>query len=350
MNSIVGDGIGEWLSGTGSESDIVMSTRIRLARNIASYPFLSRITDPRRAELERFLRLRLEKPELLPELKYYNLSEISSLERQCLVERHLISREHQEAEGERGVALGGNESLSIMVNEEDHLRLQLLRSGFQVDTAWQQLKEVDDKLEKSIDYAYSSRFGYLTACPTNVGTGLRVSVMLHLPALVLSKTIKRVFRHITDINLAVRGFYGEGTQPSGDFFQISNQMTLGKSEDEIIKHIASHVPQIIKHERIKREQLIEKNRLKFEDRVWRAFGMLERARSITSEETMDYLSAVRMGVNLGLIDTIPISLVNEFFILTQPAHLQLREDRELDAEERNQMRATLIREKLAKYR
>ncbi|MDF1665503.1 MAG: protein arginine kinase [Planctomycetota bacterium] len=350
MNSIVSDGVGEWLSGTGPESDIVMSTRIRLARNVASYPFLSRIAAPRRSELERLLKGRLEKADFAGSINYHNLTEISALERQCLVERHLISREHEEAEGDRGVALGADESLSIMVNEEDHLRLQVLRSGFQVDAAWEQLRNVDDRLESSIDYAFSTRFGYLTACPTNVGTGLRVSVMLHLPALVLSKTIKRVFRHITDINLAVRGFYGEGTQPSGDFFQISNQVTLGKSEEEIIRHIASHVPQIIKHERIKREQLIEKNRLKFEDRVWRAYGMLERARSITSEETMDYLSAVRMGVHLGLIDTIPIGLVNEFFILTQPAHLQLQEDRELDAEERNQKRANLIRERLAKYR
>jgi protein arginine kinase len=349
--------VGEWLSGTGPESDIVMSTRIRLARNVSEYPFLTRIEERQKAELERFLRDKLERAGLTDaksadadtksKLLYKNLNELSPIDRQCLVERHLISRDHATGDGGRGVALGESERLSVMVNEEDHLRVQVLRSGFQPDAAWDQISKVDRKLEGDLNFSFSPHFGYLTACPTNVGTGMRVSVMLHLPALVMTKQIEKVFHAVTKINLAVRGFYGEGTQASGDFYQISNQVTLGKSEEDVLKTVADHVPQIIKFERNVRETLINENRAGLEDRVWRAYGMLERARLITSEETMDYLSAVRMGVNLGLVDKIPIGLVNQLFILTQPAHLQKLEGRELETPERDETRATFIRQKLA---
>ncbi|MDC3379249.1 protein arginine kinase, partial [Planctomycetota bacterium] len=336
----------EWLSGTGPESDIVMSTRVRLARNVASFPFLTRIEDQRRSELEGYLRERLERAGL-GKVSYTNLNQTPNLDRQCLVERHLISREHAVGRGDRGVVLGPQGTLSVMVNEEDHLRVQVLRSGFQLNDAWDHIQQVDDDLEGVLDYACSPEFGYLTACPTNVGTGLRVSVMLHLPALVMTKQIEKVFHAVNKINLAVRGFYGEGTQALGDFYQISNQITLGLSEEEILKTVADHVPLIIKFERNMREALITENRVGLEDRVWRAFGMLERARLITSEETMDYLSAVRMGVNLGLIDSLPISTVNELFILTQPAHLQKLRGCELDTPERDENRAEYVRDTLA---
>ncbi len=339
--------LGEWLSGTGPESDIVISTRIRLARNVVEYPFLTRIKDADRSELEVFLRERLTEADLDQNLLYRNLNETSNLDRQCLVERHLISKDHASGRGERGVALEPKGTLSVMVNEEDHLRIQVLRSGFQPNAAWKQISEVDLRLESRLNYAFSRQFGYLTACPTNVGTGMRVSVMLHLPALVMTKQIEKVFHAVAKINLAVRGFYGEGTQALGDFYQISNQVTLGYSEEEILKTMADYVPQIIKFERNVRETLITENRIGLEDRVWRAFGMLERARLITSEETLDYLSAVRMGVNLGLIDRIPISAVNELFILTQPAHLQKLNGCELDTPERDENRAEYVRDRLA---
>ncbi|MBI3723354.1 protein arginine kinase [bacterium] len=342
-----GSAVGEWLSGTGPESDIVMSTRIRLARNVSEFPFLTRIEERQKSELEKFLRDKLEKAQLGERVLYKNLNSTSSIDRQCLVERHLISKDHASGEGDRGVALGEKETLSVMVNEEDHLRVQVLRSGFQPDVAWQQISKIDRLLEGELNFAFSPQFGYLTACPTNVGTGMRVSVMLHLPALVMTKQIEKVFHAVTKINLAVRGFYGEGTQASGDFYQISNQVTLGKSEEDVLKTVADHVPQIIAFERNVREKLVSENRVGLEDRVWRAFGMLERARLITSEETMDYLSAVRMGVNLGLIDKIPIGTVNELFILTQPAHLQKLEGRELETPERDETRADFIRRKLA---
>jgi protein arginine kinase len=336
--------VGEWLAGTGPESDIVMSTRIRLARNVIEFPFLTRIDEPRKSDLERYLRERVQDPGL-GEVLYRNLNETTPIDRQCLVERHVISRDHASGRGDRGVAV--NRTLSVMVNEEDHLRIQVLRSGFQPDSAWEHIRGVDRCLEQTLNYAFSPEFGYLTACPTNVGTGMRVSVMLHLPALVMTKQIEKVFHAVSKINLAVRGFYGEGTQAMGDFYQISNQVTLGLSEEDILKTVADHVPQIIKFERNVRETLITENRVGIEDRVWRAFGMLERARLITSEETMDYLSAVRMGVNLGLIDSLPIATVNELFILTQPAHLQKMRGCELDTPERDENRAEYVRRKLA---
>jgi protein arginine kinase len=339
--------LGEWLSGTGPESDIVISTRVRLARNIVEFPFLTRISDTDRSALETYLGERIDEAGLALDLSYQNLNEKTSLERQCLVERHLISKDHASGRGDRGVATEPQGTLSVMVNEEDHLRIQVLRSGFQPGSAWEQISTVDRRLEARLSYAFSSRFGYLTACPTNVGTGMRVSVMLHLPALVMTKQIEKVFHAVGKIGLAVRGFYGEGTQALGDLYQISNQVTLGPSEEEILKTIADYVPQIIKYERNVRETLITENRIGLEDRVWRAVGMLERARLITSEETLDYLSAVRMGVNLGLIDRIPISAVNELFILTQPAHLQKLNGCELDTPERDESRADYVRDRLA---
>lgn len=339
--------VGEWLSATGPESDIVMSTRIRLARNVIEFPFPSRMDEDTRTELERFLRERIERAGLGGEVAYQNLNDATALDCQCLVERHLISKDHASGRGDRGVALEREGTLSIMVNEEDHLRVQVLRSGFQPDGAWDQIQAVDRQLESQLNFAFSPQFGYLTACPTNVGTGMRASVMLHLPALVLTKQIEKVFHAVSKVNLAVRGFYGEGTQALGDFYQISNQVTLGPSEEKILRTMADRVPQIIRFERNMREKLITENRVGLEDRVWRAFGMLERARLITSEETMSYLSAVRMGVNLGLIDRIPISAVNELFILTQPAHLQKRHGCELDTPERDESRAEYVRRYLA---
>ncbi len=338
---------GEWLGGTGPESDIVISSRVRLARNLADLPFLSRATPKDRGQIERRIQGELKKALSTPDIRYFSLPPLSPVDRQFLVERHLISREHAYGKGARGVCLGGGETISIMVNEEDHLRLQSLRSGFQLRTTWEQVDDVDSRLEKLLDFAFSPQFGYLTVCPTNVGTGMRASVMLHLPALVMTQQINKVFQAVSKINLAVRGLYGEGTQASGDFYQFSNQPTLGKSELEIIETIERVIPKIIEYERTVREQLLEQRREVIEDKVWRAYGMLQTARTINSEETMDLLSAVRMGVNLRIIRDVGISTVNELFILTQPAHLQKLERSELNGPERDITRATYIRNRLA---
>src|SRR5215471_18671536 len=265
---------GEWLRGGGPESDIVISSRVRLARNLAAFPFTNRASAHQKAEVESLLRERIGKLEVDPRLSYINVPGLSALDRQFLVERQLISRELASAEGPRGVALGPQETVSLMVNEEDHLRLQVMRSGFTLDEAWQEIDRVDDLLEQRVTYAFSDEFGYLTACPTNVGTGMRASVMLHLPALVLTKQIEKVFRALQKINLAVRGLYGEGSRASGHFYQISNQVTLGKAETQILNDIHAVIPQIIAYERQARQSWQRDNRQGLQDKIARAYGTL----------------------------------------------------------------------------
>jgi len=337
---------GEWLRGRGPDADIVMTSRIRLARNLEGFPFQNRLSRDSRRELEVRLREGIDKSGLEGRFEYRNLEELDNLDRMLLVERHLVSREHAEGEGERGVAFSSEEIVSIMTLEEDHLRIQVLRSGLQLEDAWERIDKVDDALERRLTYAFSPEYGYLTACPTNVGTGMRVSVMLHLPALVMTKQIEKVFHAVAKINMVVRGLYGEGTQASGDFYQISNQVTLGTSEEEILREFESVVPKIIDFERRTRQRLGEESRQNLEDRIWRDFGILKTARTISSEETMDRLSTVRMGVNLGMIESLDIAKVNELFILCQPAHLQKLEGRPLEPSERDVVRATFVRKSL----
>jgi protein arginine kinase len=339
---------GEWLRGSGPESDIVMCSRIRLARNLADFPFSNRASRSEKAEIENIVKNSITDTGL--ELFYQDVYNLSALDRQFLVERQLISREHQAAEGPRGVAIGPEENVSIMVNEEDHLRIQVMLSGFSLPEVWDQINRLDDRLEEKLSYAFSPQIGYLTACPTNVGTGIRVGVMLHLPALVQTKEIDKFFRALQKINLAVRGLYGEGTQAFGDFYQISNQQTLGKSEQELIKNLSDVIPQIIDYERKARQKLIQERRQHLHDQVSRAYGVLKTAHTISSEETMHLLSSVRMGINLGLIDDLAIPTVNELFIHTQPAHLQKLQGAPLEVDERNIARASYLRSRLSNGR
>src|SRR3954454_16697292 len=275
---------GEWLRGSGPMSEIVISSRIRLARNCSGFPFLSKCSRQQRQALESRLRDTTLAAGLVPQMLYVDLEGAPDVDRQLLVERHLISKPHASAEGARGVAIGQDESVAIMVNEEDHLRIQVLRSGLQLEEAWEQVSAIDDKLEAKLDFSFHPRFGYVTACPTNVGTGIRVSVMLHLPALKLIGEIEKVFRAVKDMRLAVRGLYGEGTEATGDFYQISNQTTLGKSEDEIIsdfKHLV--IPKIIDYEHHARRTLLNDRTIALDDKVFRALGTLRNARLMTSE-------------------------------------------------------------------
>jgi protein arginine kinase len=336
---------GEWLRGTGPESDIVICSRIRLARNLADFPFINRASRTEKTEIEAQVGAAIRHAQ--PEISFIDVNDLSPLDRQFLVERQLISRELKDAEGPRGVAFGPRENVSIMVNEEDHLRIQVMNSGFALPDVWDQINALDDRLEEKLTFAFSLQLGYLTACPTNVGTGIRVGVMLHLPALVQTKQIDKVFRALHKINLAVRGLYGEGTQAFGDFYQISNQQTLGKSETELIRNLSDVVPQIISYERNARKALVEERRQHLHDQVSRAYGVLKTAHTISSEETMHLLSSVRLGINLGLIDDLDIATVNELFILTQPAHLQRIQKVTADVDERNMARASYLRSRLA---
>ncbi len=339
---------GEWLRGSGPESDIVISSRIRLARNLADFPFISRATEQDRNQIEHSLKETILATENGNELLYVDVEELGTIDRQLLVERHLISREHAEGRGSRAVAIDRAERFSLMINEEDHLRIQVMQSGFALQSAWDYINRIDDLIESKVTYAYHQRLGYLTACPTNVGTGMRVSVMLHLPALVITRQIDKVFRSLQKISLAVRGLFGEGSQAMGDFYQISNQITLGRSETDLLKQVGDIVPVIIDYERQARDFLVRESHENLHDRVSRAYGILRTAQTISSEETMHLLSSVRMGVNLGLIEDLPIPAVNELFILTQPAHLQKLSGSELDTADRNIERARYLRRHLNK--
>ena len=338
---------GEWLRGTGPESDIIMSSRIRLARNLADFPFPSRADDVAKSEIAALLSDRLTSLSLPQRLEFLPVSDMNALDRQFLVERQLISRELANAlEGPRGVAFDTRESVSVMVNEEDHLRIQVMRSGMSLEETWEQIDAVDDNLEARLPYAFHDRFGFLTACPTNVGTGMRASVMLHLPALGITKQIEKVFKALQKINLVVRGLYGEGSRASGDLYQISNQVTLGKSEPRLLAEIREVIAMILQYERHARSVLLKERRQAEQDRVARAIGTLGSATMITAEETMELLSAVRLGIHLRLLDDLPPTTLNQLFIHTQSAHLQKLAGKHLDGEDRNAERAKYLRNRL----
>ncbi|MEM8836376.1 MAG: protein arginine kinase [Planctomycetota bacterium] len=339
----------EWLSGEGPSSDVVVSSRVRLARNIAGFPFLTRASREEKLQLLDLSHRHIEASGLAPEVQWQDLNALSRVERQVLVERHLISKQHAKGSEPRGVAIGlPRERLSIMVNEEDHLRIQVLRSGLALRDAYEQIDRIDDRLEERLDFAMSDRFGYLTACPTNVGTGIRVSVMLHLPGLKLTGEIDKVRRAAKAMSLAVRGFYGEGSESIGDFFQISNQTTLGRSEEDLLHEFETRViSKVIEYERSARRELATKRTRTFEDRFHRSLGLLRYARLLKAEECLEQLSYLRLGVSCGLDAEVSQEVLQRLVLLSQPAHLQRVCGRELSQAERRVERARLVRAALA---
>ncbi len=337
---------GRWLCAEGPESDIVVSTRIRLARNLVGYPFMSCADDDIRQQLVDSLRKTITSTEVGRDFQFIDVAALDDVDTQLLVERQLISRELSQSEGPRGVIIGNGERVSIMLNEEDHVRMQLLESGFSLQQCWEQVNSLDDAFEDHASFAFDESLGYLTACPTNVGTGIRISVMLHLPGLRITGEIQKVHQAAQKINLAVRGLYGEGSQAMGDFYQISNQVTLGCSEQDLLDNLAEVVPNILGYERRVRDLLCRDNRANLDDQVSRAMGILTSARTISSTETMRLLSLVRLGINLGMVSDVSTAAANELFLHTQPAHLQKLSGGPLKTPERNEARATHIREKL----
>ena len=339
--------IGEWLRGTGPMNEVVVSSRVRLARNLADAPFLSRCSVQRARQLENRLRDTILSAELAPKMLYVDLGPVGALDRQLLVERHLISVPHAQAKHPRGLAVSSNESLAIMVNEEDHLRIQVFSSGLELQEIFRQIQKVDDQLESRLDFAFHQRYGYLTACPSNVGTALRVSCMLHLPALKMTGEIEKVVRAASELRLEVRGLYGEGTDAGGDFFQVSNQITLGRGEQQILDDFQERmIGEIISYERRAREALMSRQHAALEDKVFRSLALLRACRQISSEETMYLLSLVRLGIHLRMVTDVEIKTVNELFLLTQPAHLQKMLKTELNSEQRAVARAQYVRRRL----
>ncbi|MFQ5590554.1 MAG: protein arginine kinase [Phycisphaerae bacterium] len=338
---------GEWLRGTGPLADVVISSRVRLARNLASYPFLASASSTERTEIYRILANEVTRPDTGADALLIDMEETDKIDRRVLVERHLVSRQHAASRGSRGVSISPSETRALMINEEDHLRIQGLRSGLQLEAAWEEVNAIDDLLSKTLAFAFDKQFGYLTACPTNVGTGIRVSVMLHLPALKLTKEIERVERAARDMRLAVRGLYGEGTDAIGDLFQISNQTTLGKSEEEVISVFGKKViPKIVDYERAARGALVRERAAQLDDKVWRAYGILSNARCMGTEETQVLLSPIRMAINMGRFDRMDIATLNEVFLHTQQAHLQKLHGEPLDDEQRSIVRADYLRRRL----
>lgn len=324
-------------------SNIVISSRIRLARNVHSRWF------PGQTQTEDSVCLLQEVFDLVegnPAFDGYErtaLRDLSDLERQSLVERYLTSREHIEIPEGRGLCCNRTGSISVMINEEDHFRIQALCSGLQLGEALHLANEVDDVLDSRFGFAFSPQHGYLTACPTNLGTGIRASVLLHLSALVLLGRIEKVVESARQVGLAVRGVYGEGSNADGSLYQVSNQVTLGRSEQQILTEVGTLAQEIVKHEQSARNELLRLHRLMLEDHVWRAYALLSSARSMATTEATDRLSALRLGFDLGMFRGITEERFNELLVWIRPACLQTLNGREMDTRERDASRATLLR-------
>ena len=333
----------QWLNGAEDYHGVVVSCRARLARNLSAMTFAPKATvDDQERVIEQVLNA-AQRGHLMNSASFFLMDALRDNERRLLVERHLVSPALAESSGQRGLLFGRDESLSIMINEEDHLRLQAILPGLQAEDAWAAVNALDDELGASVAYAYSDRWGFLTACPTNVGTGLRLSILIHLPALVLTEDIERVTRGLTEIAFTVRGFYGEGTHPVGNLFQVSNQSTLGFEENKIVEKLTAITQQIIACEKDAQDALLKEARAQVEDKVWRAYGLLSNARVLSSQEFMNLLSAVRLGYSLGLLKQINSAFMNRLMIVTQPSHLQMENGGEIASEERDVCRAERVR-------
>lgn len=337
-----------WMKGNGPDADIVISTRLRIARNLRHHPFPLLATD---SQAEEVLNKVIDASQLEAMIQRgpfetIRMDELTALEKRVLVEKHLISPNLAEESRKGAVLLSQDESISIMVNEEDHIRIQVLLSGSQLKEAWETGTKIDDIFEKQMNYAFDEKRGYLTSCPTNAGTGIRASVMLHLPALVMTQQINRILQAINQVGLVVRGLYGEGSEALGNLFQLSNQVTLGMSEGDILSNLYGVANQIIEQERAARRYLEEYSRLVMEDRIYRSYGILMYARTVETKEAAQRLSDVRLGVDLGLIPNVTPLVLNEMLVLSQPGFLQQHAGQKLSPEQRDERRARLIRERL----
>ncbi|MUV38056.1 Protein arginine kinase [Lentibacillus sp. JNUCC-1] len=348
LQNFMNEAISPWMRKGGPDSDIVLSSRIRLARNFVRVPFPIVAEKNELEEVSEFMKNTYDHVSFqdYDDFNFVPIQDLSPVEKRVLVEKHLISPHLIEHDHVSGALISENEQVSIMINEEDHIRMQLYFPGFQLDQALEKAFELDDWLEKKVDYAFDETRGYLTSCPTNIGTGMRASVMMHLPALALTQQINRMIPAINQLGLVVRGIYGEGSEALGNIFQISNQITLGKSEQDIVADLQSVVQQLIEHERRARTQLQEQSEARLEDRIFRSYGVLEHSRIIESKEAANCISDVRLGIDLGIIQNVKQPILNELMTLIQPGFLQQYANKKLSPNERDILRATLIRERI----
>jgi len=345
--TLLPDGGMTWLDASGPESHIVLSTRVRLARNLQGLTFTVRSPDAEREAVLDMVATAGRETRQLTGGALFRMDSLDRLDRQVLHERHLVSRElaglEREGHVRRGAALLTNGDAGVMINEEDHLRLQCLKSGLALSAAYTELERLDADLGNRLPFAFHTEFGYLTACPTNAGTGLRASVLIHLPGLVLTKEIAKVLQGLSQVGLTFRGLYGEGSEVVGNFFQLSNQTTLGKSEEDLLDHLGKIVRQVIEYEERAREVLVRDAPSVIADKVWRAYGLLRYARSLSFEETMNLLSGVRLGVGLNLIPELSVYTLNKLLVFTQPAHLAQMEGRAMTDPDLPVGRASYVR-------
>jgi protein arginine kinase len=348
LERFLNQAVSSWMSAEGPDSDIVLSSRIRLARNFDEYKFPTLFThEEAKMIIENMEFILNQSPiEKFGQMELLKIEELQPLQKRVLVEKHLISPHLAEDSRYGAVLLTENEEVSIMINEEDHIRIQCLYPGLQLSEALDAANEIDDWLESNVQYAFDEKHGYLTSCPTNVGTGLRASVMMHLPGLMLSQQINKIIPAINQLGLVVRGIYGEGSEALGNIFQISNQITLGKSEEDISRDLKGVVSQLISQERSAREALRKTSNIQLEDRVFRSLGVLSNSRIIESKEAARCLSDVRLGIDMGYIDKMPKTILNELMILTQPGFLQQYAGGSLRPYERDIRRAALIRDRI----
>jgi protein arginine kinase len=348
LNHFVEKELSDWMQEQGPDADVVISSRIRLARNIADLPFSSLMTDRATEDILKQLEQVMETDAFkgLGDYELIKLNDMTALDRKILVEKHLISPRLSKDYLQSAVVIKDDESVNIMVNEEDHLRIQSITSGFSLQEAYQSANQIDDAIENIVDFAFDERLGYLTSCLTNVGTGLRASVMVHIPALVMTGQAKRLLSAIQRVGLAVRGYYGEGSEAVGNIYQISNQLTLGYSEQEIIENLEDVIRQVIDHERYARKQLMENTKLNLEDTIYRSLGILLYARIISSQEAMQRISDVRLGIDLGMVKGLSSNILKELMVVTSVGFLQKYAGKELESNGRDIMRAKVIRERL----
>ena len=341
--------LSRWMEGNGPERGTVISSRVRVARNIEGLPFpYLASAEQNRTVLEKVIAAAGQ--EAFRDFTWKTMEELQPLEKQVLVEKHLISPFLAREADHGAVLLRRDEAISVMVNEEDHLRIQAIMPGLQLEEAWMEADRYDDLLEAGINYAFDEHCGYLTACPTNFGTGLRASVMLHLPALIMTKQINRILSALSQVGLTARGLYGEGTDIIGNLVQVSNQITLGQSEEEILRNLGSITRQIIEHEQNARQALLNENRAQLADRAWRALGLLKYAQMMNSQEAMQLISDVRLGFDLGLIKGVNHKILNELLVIIRPATLQYLAGKELSGVERDLERPKQIRKRLNQFK
>jgi protein arginine kinase len=336
-----------WAREVGPKSPSILSSRIRLARNLSLWPFPARTTRDQQTQIVGRIRRAAGEVETLRDAGFINVEELPATDVSVLVERRLVSRDLAGSDRRRGVVVSDGEELTIMVNEEDHIRMQSVVSGLRLGEALDRINEVDNALGAALEYAFDKDLGYLTACPTNVGTGMRASVLAHLPALVLTRRAKKVMQGVSAMGLAVRGFYGEGTEIMGNFFQISNQMTLGRGENEIVSRLDEVVRQILGFEDEARQAMLSGAGVQLQDKIYRAFGTLQNARTIAADEVVSLASAVRFGIALELDGLCSLGVLNEILVFSQPGHVVRMAGRELDQDERRQARADFIRRRLS---